>query len=385
MRAAPTLQEPPAAGPAGSRAGHEMGADSPGCQGFLLAATSDGYVRNMVALTGMRGATLGALLTITCIGLAACGSSSGSSGSSSGSSSASSKTASVAYAASLENLNEKSFGPAFAKAEGFTYSGRAGASGDLEASIASGEIAPNVFESVGGDNITPLEPKFTKWYVQYATTSIVVAYNPNSKYASQFKAIASGKEPLPKLFTLLQTKGLKLGRTDPNVDPQGRAFIYMLELAQMKYHLPADTVTKILGGPAGSASSPQIFDEATLDATLQSGQLDASSAYLSQALQLHLPFIALPADINLGSPNDAAQYAKASVTITGNVTKTGSPLTIDITTIGKPTPASTAFVKYTLSPTGLNLYKQGGYTLLTPQVFGSKSAIPAPIASELGG
>jgi molybdate/tungstate transport system substrate-binding protein len=336
----------------------------------------------MVALTGKRGATLSALLTITCIGLAACGSSSGSP---SGGSSSASKTASVAYAASLENLNEKSFGPAFAKAEGFIYSGRAGASGALEASIASGEIAPNVFESVGGDNITPLEPKFTQWYVQYATTSIVVAYNPSSKYASQFKALASGKEPLPKLFTLLQTKGLKLGRTDPNVDPQGRAFIFMLELAQMKYHLPADTVTKILGGPASSASSPQIFDEATLDSTLQSGQLDASSAYLSQAKQLHLPYIALPADINLGSPEDAAQYAKATVTITGNETKKGSPLTVDITTIGKPTPAGIAFVKYTLSPTGLNLYQQGGYTLLKPQVFGTQSAIPAPIASELGG
>ncbi|HEY2549914.1 MAG TPA: extracellular solute-binding protein [Streptosporangiaceae bacterium] len=333
----------------------------------------------MVVLTGKRGAALSALLTVTCIGLAACGSSSGSS------SGASSKTASVAYAASLENLNEQSFGPAFSKASGFGYSGRAGASGDLEASIASGEIAPNVFESVGGDNITPLEPKFTKWYVQYATTSIVVAYNPNSKYASQFKAIASGKEPLPKLFTLLQTKGLKLGRTDPNVDPQGRAFIYMLELAQMKYHLPADTVTKILGGPASSAKSPQIFDEATLDSTLQSGQLDASSAYLSQALQLHLPYIALPPDINLGSPALADQYAKATVTITGNVTKKGSPLVIDITTIGKPTPAGTAFVKYTLSQTGLNLYKQGGYTLLTPQVFGDRSAIPSQIASELGG
>ena len=294
-------------------------------------------------------------------------------------------TANVAYASSLTYLNEMVVKPAFTAATGAGFSGTGNASGTLEADIAAGEISPNVFESVGGDNITPLQPKFTKWYVQYAGTSMVVAYNPNSKYASQFKAIASGKEPLPKLFTLLQTKGLKLGRTDPNVDPQGRAFIYMLELAQMKYHLPADTVTKILGGPPGSASSPQIFDEATLDSTLQSGQLDASSAYLSQAKQLHLPYIALPDDINLGSPNDAAQYAKASVTITGNVTKTGSPLTIDITTIGKATPASTAFVKYTLSPTGLNLYKQGGYTLLTPQVFGSKSAIPAPIASELGG
>jgi hypothetical protein len=34
----------------------------------------------------------------------------------------------------------------------------------------------NVFESVGGDNISPLEPKYTSWYIQYAGTSMVVAY-----------------------------------------------------------------------------------------------------------------------------------------------------------------------------------------------------------------
>jgi molybdate/tungstate transport system substrate-binding protein len=321
--------------------------------------------------------------------VAACGSSGSSSGGgsatpSSGSSSAPAGTANVAYASSLEYLNEKIVGPAFEKATGNTYSGRAGASGDLSSGIASGEITPNVFESVGGDNITPLEPKFTKWYVQYATTSIVLAYNPQSKYASQFKAIANGRKPVKDLYPLLETKGLKLGRTDPNVDPQGRAFIFMLQLAQAKYHLPSGTVNKILGGSPSSASSSQIFSEASLDSTLQSGQLDASSAYLSQAIQLHLPYITLPADINLGTAADAAQYAKASVTITGKVVKKGSPLVIDITTIGKPTAAGTAFVKFVLSQPGLALHKQGGYTLVKPQVFGDSSAVPAAVRSELG-
>src|SRR6202035_3593975 len=105
-------------------------------------------------------------------------------------------TASVAYAASLQFLNEKVFGPAFHAAKGFGYSGRAGESGALEAEIAAKAITPNVFQAVGGDNITPLFPKFTKWYVQYASTSIVVAYNPKSKYDSQFKAIASGAKPI---------------------------------------------------------------------------------------------------------------------------------------------------------------------------------------------
>ncbi|HET7017875.1 MAG TPA: extracellular solute-binding protein [Streptosporangiaceae bacterium] len=332
----------------------------------------------------------GGFVLLACIGLAAAGCSSSSSSKSPGGSSHSSSsapkpsgTAHVAYASSLSFLNEKLFGPAFETAEGFKYSGVAGASGALEAEIASKEISPGVFEAVGGDNITPLEPKFTSWYVQYASTSIVLAYNPKSKYASQFKAFASGKEPLSKLFTLLTTSGFKLGRTDPNIDPQGRAFIYMLELAQMKYHLPASIVTKILGGPLADAKSPEIFEEASLDSTLQSGQLDAASAYLNQAIELHLPYITLPDDINLGNPADASNYAKASITITGNVKKTGSPLAIDITTIGPPSPAALAFVKYVLSPAGLAVYKQGGYTLLKPTLTGSGA--PSAVTSELGG
>jgi molybdate/tungstate transport system substrate-binding protein len=331
------------------------------------------------------------MAALACLGLAAagCGSSGGSGGSNS-STPKPSGTANVAYAASLAYLNEKVFGPAFAKAIGYKYLGTAGPSDGLSAEIAAKTIFPNVFISVGGKSIEQLGSKFTKWYVQYASTSIVLAYNPASKYAPQFQAIASGKKPVSDLFTIMQQPGFQLGRTDPNTDPQGRAFIYMLELAQMKYHLPKDTVTKILGGPPASPKSTQIFEEASLDSRLQAGQLDAASAYLSQAKQLHLHYITLPPDINLGDASFADQYAKASITITtssGPDTKTGSPLTLDITTISgaKDAAAGNAFVAYVLSPAGRALYaKQGGYTLLAPTLTGPASAVPASIRKELG-
>jgi molybdate/tungstate transport system substrate-binding protein len=345
----------------------------------------------MTFFTAKSGARLGALVGIGCLGLAAgCSSSSSSTPSSTSSSPAAkpSGTANVAYASSLEFLNEKVAGPAFTKATGYGYSGRSGASGQLESEIAGSVISPNVFESVGGDNITPLFPKFTKWYVQYAATSIVVAYNPKSKYASQFKAYADGTKPLQGLFKLMETPGFKLGRTDPNIDPQGRSFIYMLQLAQAHYHLPGNTVSKILGTSNwADPSSPQIYAESSLDSTLQSGQLDASSAYITQAVELHLPYIVLPAAINLGDAAFATQYGTAHITITVGGVKTpkhGSPLVIDITTIGTPSSAGTAFVKYTLSPAGLALYKAGGFTLIKPTAFGTTSAIPSAISSELG-
>jgi len=335
----------------------------------------------------------GGLILLACLGLAAAGcSSSGTSGGggTGGGNAKLSGTANVAYAASLTYLNEKVFGPAFAKATGYTYRGTAGPSDGLSAEIAAKTIFPNVFITVSGKSIESLGPKFTKWFVQYATTSMVVAYNPSSKYAPQFDAIASGKKPVANLFKIMEQPGFQLGRTDPNTDPQGRAFIYMLELAQMKYHLPKDTVTKILGGPLASAKSTQIFEEAALDSRLQAGQVDAASAYLSQAKQLHLKYITLPPDINLGDASFADNYAKASITITdrnGKETKTGSPLTLDITTISgaKDAAAGNAFVAYVLSPAGRALYKnQGGYTLLTPTLTGPVSAVPASIRREIG-
>ena len=332
----------------------------------------------MVALIDNRSARICALLALTCVGLAAAGC-----GSSSPSTAKVSGTANVAYASSLQYLNTTVAGPAFTKATGYKYSGTSGAAGTLSSEIAANELpATNVFESVGSDNITPLEPKFTHWYVQYAGNKMVVAYNPNSKWAPEFKAIADGTMPLKDLFTLLETPGLKLGRTDPNVDPQGRYFIEMLELAQMYYHLPSDTVTKIIGSPLNSSTSSQIYVESSLDATLQSGQLDAASAYYTQAIELHLDYIPLPDAIDLGNMADAADYAKASITTTNGTVHSGAPLVLDITIIGKATPAAIAFVKYTLSSIGIAQYKQGGFTLLTPTGYGS--GIPAAISSELG-
>jgi molybdate/tungstate transport system substrate-binding protein len=339
----------------------------------------------MLALRNRRRAQVGALLAIASVGLAtACGSSSPSSG-------AGSKptgNVNVAYASSLQYLNERVISPAFTKAEGYKFVGTGGASGALEAEIAAGTIHPDVFESVGGDNITPLFPNFTKWYVQFAGTQMVLAYNPNSKYASQFKAFADGSEPLQGLFTLLETPGLKLGRTDPASDPQGRNFIYMLELAQSYYNLPSDTVSKILGGTPGSSSSPQIYAESALDSTLESGQLDAASAYINQAVELHLDYIKLPSAINLGDASMADQYKTATVTITPQggtaTTKKGSPQVIDITIIGKPSKAALAFVQYTLSKAGLALYKAGGFSLPPLTATGTTTSIPAAISSELG-
>jgi molybdate/tungstate transport system substrate-binding protein len=329
-----------------------------------------------------------ALLSLAVTTLAAtagCGSSAAAPAASSTVSARPSGTANVAYASSLESLNQNVAGPTFNAAEGYKYSGQGNPPEALEAAIAAGKITPNVFESIGSDDITPLEPKLTKWYIQYAETQVVLAYNPDSRYASEFQAIADGAAPTEDLFMLLETSHLKLGRTDPVTDSQGRDFIFMLELAQKYYNLPSDAISKILrtsSADLGSSRSSQIFTESSLGTALESGQLDAASVFINQAVQLHLDYIKLPELINLSSPADDAYYEQASLTI-GGKTYTGSPQVIDITIIGTPTAAATAFVMYTLSQTGLTEYRNVGFAVLAPKAFGDTSAIPASITSEL--
>lgn len=292
-------------------------------------------------------------------------------------------TADVAYAGSLEYLNETVVGPAFQRETGNTYQGRGGGSFGLSKEILAGEITPNVFESVGAAPITALVPRYTTWWVRFAASPIVVAYNPSTRYAPELRAIAAGKRPLADLFRLFEMPGFLLGRTNPNTDPQGQAFAEMVQLAERQLQLPPGTAGRVLGSLDNPA---QVFAETALEARLEAGQLDAASAFRSQAIQLHLPYVTLPASLNFGEPSETATYASASLRLTDGSVVHGTPLVLDITTIGRPSPtAASAFVAYVLSPAGQRELAKGGYTLLAPAVFGSRRDVPASVAAELGG
>ncbi len=287
-------------------------------------------------------------------------------------------TASVAYAGSLQLVNDQFVAPAFSAATGLSYRGRGGGSFGMAHLITSGQIRPNVFESIGTAPIRILMPRFTNWAVGFASAPLVIAYSPASPFAAEFKAIAAGKRPMKDLFTLMENSRFHLGRTNPNTDPQGQAFVMMLALADRYYHLPKGTAARILGG----VNNPnQIFAEEAILSRLQAGQLDASSAFLPEAAQRHLPYIALPAAVNLGDPADARTYAQADVTLKGGKRAVGAPLEIYITSVsGAPNQgAGQRFIAYMLSKPGRTLYQQEGYTLTAPVFFGNRSSIPRSI------
>jgi molybdate/tungstate transport system substrate-binding protein len=288
--------------------------------------------------------------------------------------------ANVACAGSLQLVMDQYVGPAFTTSTGYQYQVTAMGSLGLAQEIAAGEVTPNVFIPVGAAPMALLEPKFTTWALQFAASPLVVAYYPKGAYASELKQIAKGQLPILDLFNLMATPGFRLGRTDPAVDPQGQAFEMMIKLAEKDLGVPAAIGRADLGGANGSS---QIFSETALEPTLQAGELDAASAYLPQAVQLGLPYIALPSSINFGDPADAAAYRKVSITLSGQVVH-GSVLNLEASVLkGWDPAAAAAFVAFLFSSKGQHLLTKEGYMLLKPTLLGKVSEVPRSIREAL--
>jgi len=217
----------------------------------------------------------------------------------------------VAYAGSMGAVMDLHLGPEFAKAHQVQYRGEGQGAYGLARLIADHKIRPDVFVSITPGPIEILQQAgLVRAAYPVASTQMCIAYSPDSPYAKEFAAAAQGRKPW---YEVLQMPGVSFGRTDPRTDPQGQNIIFTMLLAERYYHIP-DLAKKILG----SQTNPQqIFTEPSLLARLKSGQLAASSGYLSAVSSQKLPCIKLPPEINLSDPRYAKDwYDKVQFTIT---------------------------------------------------------------------
>jgi molybdate/tungstate transport system substrate-binding protein len=220
----------------------------------------------------------------------------------------------VAYAGSMGSMMEGPIKAAAASSIGVTMNGRGQGSDALAGLIAGGSITPDVFIPV---TARPMRTVLAAGKAQAATpiarTEMVIAYSPKSTFAQQFADAAAGKRHALPWWKILQQPGLRFGRTDPLTDPQGRNIIFTMQLAQT-FYAQAGLATAILGPTINSA---QIFSEPSVEARLQSGELDAASAYKIQPGPFDLPYLRLPREINLGDDRLHDRYAQASLEIGG--------------------------------------------------------------------
>jgi len=261
----------------------------------------------------------------------------------------------VAFAGSMGVVMDQGIGPAFAAKSGTQYQGIGQAALGLAHLLAAKSLQADVFVSVSKAPVEVLEAaKLVDQAVPVASTEIVLAYSPKSKFAA---AIAAAGDGWPQV---LSRKGVRFGRTDPKTDPQGQYVLYTLQLASIYYKQPG-LVEKIAGGQA------EIFAEPSLLARLQEGEIDATLGYKSAVISQKLPFVSLPAEINCSDPAMAKDwYSKAALTVTKDgVSKTVHPGPLvfyasALADAANPAGAA-AFVAFLQSADGQALFKKYGY------------------------
>ncbi|HEV3048310.1 MAG TPA: substrate-binding domain-containing protein [Solirubrobacteraceae bacterium] len=297
---------------------------------------------------GRHGAGALALLATSVLALAACGSS-GSGTTKSSSSSSKGGTVAVIYAGSLSKLMEDDLGPAFQKADGYSFQGFGGGSGEDAKQIKGKVRQVDVFVSASAEADREIEGAanggWVSWYTTFASTPLVLGFDPASRYG---KELARG---MP-WYDVLAQPGIRVGRTDPKLDPKGKLTAEALEEASRRLGKPA-LKTALRSFP--------VFPETALVGRLQSGQLDAGFFYAIEANVADIPTVSLTpirktADYTVAVLNHAAD-------------RTGGE----------------AFVRYLLQASTASALTSGGLTPISPpQLSGEASAVPAGLRASVG-
>jgi molybdate/tungstate transport system substrate-binding protein len=282
------------------------------------------------------------------------------------------------YAASLTSVFERTLGPSFQAATGFTYQGEGKGSVAIANLIKDGVRSPDIFVSADPTVNQTLQGGSSgghvSWWVVFARTELVLAWSPKSPLAPGFQSAKNGGRTWE---SVLEQPGLKLGRTDPELDPKGYRTLWLFQLDEQR--TGDGSLSRRILGPPGDTS--QVFPEEQLVARLQSGQLDAGVLYTVEAVQADLPYLRLPAAINQGDPAQAAHYASASYTNRKGQTFTGSPAlyTVTIPSTARNGTGAKAFVQFLLGKDAQSKLGAAGLLPVPPQLEGDSLALPASL------
>jgi molybdate/tungstate transport system substrate-binding protein len=254
----------------------------------------------------------------------------------------------VLYAGSLVELMTKSIDPGFHAATGYKVADFSAGTTDLVTDIKGKVQKGDVFIAASPTANAGLEGasngNWLTWYAEFATSPLVIGYNPKSKFAAQFKT--------KPWYDVVTESGFKLGLTPPATDPKGVLAVQALDETATAKGLPA---LKAIG----SDTSNQ-FPEETLVGRLQSGQLDAGFFYAAEAAASDIP------TVKLTGTNLSAGY------------------TITVLKNGANPAGAQAFVEYFLGSKAAAFFKKDGFDLITPPKL-SGAGVPAGIKSVISG
>jgi molybdate/tungstate transport system substrate-binding protein len=182
------------------------------------------------------------------------------------------------------------------------------------------------------------------WYVAFAESPVVIGYSASSRFAAELRS--------KPWYEVMQEPGIRIGRTDPKLDPKGALTVQLLGRAEEVYKLPG-LAQKVLGPPDNPA---QVLPEETLVGRLQSGQIDVGFFYSTETADLKIPALPLPSEVAL-----SAHY---TVTMLRDA----------------PSPAGAIrFVTFLLGERGRAVMHDHGLDTVKPSISGDGSKVPAEI------
>jgi molybdate/tungstate transport system substrate-binding protein len=254
----------------------------------------------------------------------------------------------VLYAGSLVNLMEHGIGPGFEEATGDTVRGFAGGSNALanqiKGRLRQGDVFISANPKVDSTLMGPANGSWVSWYVSFAESPIMIGYNASSRFAADFRS--------KPWYEVLTEPGIRIGRTDPKLDPKGALTLHVMASAEHFYHRPG-LAHQVLGAPENPS---QVLPEETLVGRIQSGQVDAGFFYSTEITDARIPSVALP----------AAMAPKAVYTVT-------------ILRDAPHASGARRFVAFLLGSRGQHILEQHGLALRKPSVSGELSNVPPDI------
>jgi molybdate/tungstate transport system substrate-binding protein len=250
-------------------------------------------------------------------------------------------------------------------------------SGSLEAARKLTELGkiPDVI-AVADYGVIPklLIPRHATWFAAFARNSMVLVYTDESAGAREING--------QNWWQILLRSGVRAGRSDPALDPNGYRTLMAFQLAEKFYRQP-ELAHRLEQALSAKYMRPK---EADLTALVQAGELDYSWSYFSIAEAAGLRHVDLPPEINLSDPKLADWYSQARVRLPGahraasdSVEFVGEPIVYALTiprAAAHPRTAQ-AFVQFVFSPQGQAILKDNGFMLLDKPLLGGPGKPPA--------
>lgn len=222
------------------------------------------------------------------------------------------------------------------------------------------------------DNL--LIPANAKFNAQFATNEMAIAYLPSSKYANEINA-----NNWPEIFL---REGVKVGHSNPNMDPCGYRSMLVTKLAEEHYKIPG-FFNKLFGYgenyKVGEENKKKVIvrpKETDLLGLIEAKAYDYLYIYKSVAEQHGLKYITLPKQVSLKDNEFAEFYKTVSFKIDGKkpgqfITKKGGAMVYGITVAqNKKSPANKEgaikFVNFVLSAEGQKIMTKNGQGNISP-------------------